>query len=283
MCRIHLILVFFIFSLTACIPQRAYYLSPGNANSEPYHPMRLASDSIPSAVYMNLVYTIGSANQLGTDQVSMGHFSIHRSNHFGIFQAYYGTDISLGAYKVGNFENSHYRNAPEWLQQPLPYDTIYHVPGKGEFVGSYGISGGINIVKKLPRGEWRALGFETSIQKEFGNYLRFRKNLPDSAANIIFRKPITVTMGLYTDCIWQNRHKVIFGFKFSGGMIINSGRDYTKKETDPDFPANNIFPITYFSITYHMTRDRVTGFIQFNFGTYADSFQVGFSYRLGKK
>ncbi|MEJ0080084.1 MAG: hypothetical protein WDM78_03765 [Puia sp.] len=66
--------------------------------------------------------------------------------------------------------------------------TIYHIPDKGKFFGSYGVSGGINIVNASGKHEWRALGIEVTIQNEFGNYSDFRKSLPDSAANVIFKK-----------------------------------------------------------------------------------------------
>ncbi|HEY8734469.1 MAG TPA: hypothetical protein VIL90_07895 [Puia sp.] len=84
-------------------------------------------------------------------------------------------------------------------------------------------------------------------------------------------------MGLYTDMIWKSRHHVVYGFKFAGGLILNSQSSYSKME------AKNIFPLTYFSPTFHMTKKNLTAFIQLNFGTYADSFQIGLNYKLGKK
>ncbi|HEY8734468.1 MAG TPA: hypothetical protein VIL90_07890 [Puia sp.] len=177
-------------SFSSCLtPRQGYFLSPGNANSDPYHTIPLHTDSNKTAIYVNAGYSIGSANDRGFDQVSVGQLSIHRSNNFGIFQAYYGVNLSLGACNVAEFYNSHYRYVGGWFSSvPVPYDTIYHIPGKGEFFGSYGIMGGINLVFDGHRGEWRAIGIETAIQNEFGNYLEFRKSLPDTAANIIFTK-----------------------------------------------------------------------------------------------
>jgi hypothetical protein len=271
------LLIISLFS--SCIYERhGYYLSPNNANANPYRPIPLKSDSIRSAYYANLVYSIGSANDKGFDQVSVAQISIHRGQNFGIFQAYYGGNLSLGTYKVSEFYNSHYRIGGGWFSPiAIPYDTIYHIAGNRQFFGGYGVSGGINLVIKSPRGEWRALGLETSIQNEFGNYSDFRKSLPDSAANIIFRKTLAATIGLYTDMIWKSRHNVIYGFKFAGGIMINPVNNYSRTEAD------HIFPLTYVSTTFHMTKDHYTGFTQINLGTYADNFQLGLSYRLGKK
>jgi len=270
--------------LNSCMEARqGYYLSPDNSNSNPYHPIPLHSDSIRHAFYINGGYYIGMANYFGFDQVSVGQFSIQRSNNFGIFQAYYSADLHLGAYNIADFYNCHYRYSGGWFGSfPIADDTIYHIPDKGKFFGSYGFSGGINIVKSSGRHEWRALGIETTVQNEFGNYADFRKNLPDSAANLIFRNTLTATIGLYTDMIWKSRHERVYGFKFSGGFIINPRNNYSQMITDIK-STKNIFPLTYFSPCFHASREKVTGFIQFNFGSYADGFQMGFSYKLGKK
>jgi hypothetical protein len=276
---------------SSCIEARqGYYLSPANANSDPYHPIPLKSDSVRSAFYTSLLYSIGSANDKGFDQVSVIQAGIHRSQNFGIFQAYYGVNISLGSYNIAGYYNSHYRyEGGLFGDYPVPVDTIYHIPDKGEFFGVYGMSGGINVVinARDGRGEWRVLGFETSVQNEFGNYADFRKKLPDSATNIIFKKTLTATVGLYTDFIWKTRRGIVGGFKFAGGIMINPRTNYSRRLTDNFYygstESNNIFPITYFSPTFHMSKSHYTGFIQLNFGTYADSFQFGLSYRLGKK
>ena len=270
--------------LNSCIEGRqGYFLSPNNSNSIPYHPMPLHSDSIHNAMYINGGYYIGNANYFGFDQVSVGQLSIQRSNNFGIFQAYYSANINLGAYNITDFYNCHYRYTGGWFSSiPVAEDTIYHIPGQGKFFGSYGLSGGINIVDASDRHEWRALGIETTIQNEFGNYSDLRKSLPDSAANVIFRKTLTVTLGLYTDIIWKSRHQMVFGLKFSGGLMLNSKSNYSQMITDIK-ATQNIFPLTYFSPCFHVTREKITGFVQLNFGSYADGFQAGFSYRLSKK
>jgi hypothetical protein len=283
------ILVICLFS--SCMEARqGYYLSPGNANTNPYHPIPLTTDSIRNAIYASLVYSIGSANDRGFDQVSVIQAGLHRSQNFGCFQAYYGINLSLGSYNMAGYYNSHYHEEGGLFGgYPVPDDTIYHIPDKGEFFGMYGVTGGINVVIKARdgRGEWRALGIETSVQNEFGEYADFRKKLPDSAANVIFKNTVEATVGLYTDFIWKTPRGIVGGFKFAGGVMLNPTSNYIRSPTDNyttgSSKLNNLFPITYFSPTFHMSKGHYTGFIQLNFGTYADSFQFGLSYRLGKK
>jgi hypothetical protein len=274
-----------LFLLHGCITtSQSYYLSPQNASSNPYHTIPLKSDSVKGAVYGSLVYTTGSANYSGHDYLSVFQASVYRSNNFGRFQAYYGGNLSLSAYHVAEYYNSHYRyNGGIAGIDPIPIDTIYHIPGGKESFGGYGLSGGINYVIPFSKGEWRALGLETSIQNEFGNYAEFREGLPDTAASLVFRKRLTTTLGLYTDILWKGHHGKEYGFKFALGMTLNPQDNYTITKTDITVKPANIFPLTYFSTSYHMTIEPFSGFLQFNFGTYADNFQIGMSYRLGKK
>jgi hypothetical protein len=139
----------------------------------------------------------------------------------------------------------HHDQRPGRGDQPI--DSFYHIPASRYFFGSYGLSAGINGVKSFIRGEWRYLGFEASIQNEFGDYKTFRQHLPDSAANIIFKKNLSGTIGIYTEVLWSNRFKTQYGLKFSLSMIVNSKSNYTIQNT------YSIFPISYFSTTFHTT------------------------------
>ncbi len=254
------------------------YLSPLDSQSIPYHTIPLTSDSLKSAFYASMLYSTGTANDQGQDWVRAGQASIYRSHNLGKVQAYYGASATLGTYGLSDFYNSHYTPGQPgiWGGGDKPIDTFYHIQGRRYSFGSYGISGGINGVKTLRNLEWRYLGFETSIQKEFGDYYTFRKNLPDTAANIIFKNNLTGVIGIYTESLWTNRFRTEYGLKFSLNMLLNPGSDYTMQST------YSIFPISYFSMTFHTTAKQFTGFMQFNFGTKAASFQIGTSYRIGK-
>jgi hypothetical protein len=239
----------------------------------------MKADSLKSAIYASIVFTTGSANDQGSDYLFVFQGSVHRSNNFGIFQAYYGANLSLGSYHVSDYYNVHN------LGYSYPYyqDTLNHIPNSNNFFGSYGVSGGINIVTTHPHlnknkhSEWRILGLETSLQKEFGQYADFRDKLPDSAADIIFRKHFSAYLGLYSEWLWTNRDQVEFGFKIAFGTDLFPGSDYS------NFYSPSILPLHCFSIAYHVKKDHFTGFIQTNFGTSASNIQFGVSYRLGKK
>ncbi len=270
-----------IFLYSSCIPERqGYLLSPQNANSNPYHAIPMRSDSLKSAIYVNGLFSGGSANDRGADHVTMFQGSMHRSNNFGLFQAYYGAGFSLGSYYVEDFYNlNHHFSATN----PLFLDSSNHIPGSHNFFGTYGVSGGINLVtshehiRKSRHSEWRILGLETSLQSEFGAYSDMRGKLPDTAANVIFRKELSAYLGLYTEGLWTNRDNIEFGIKLAAGMDLNPGSSYS------NYYTQSILPLYSFSITFHLKKDRFAGFLQSNFGTYADNVQIGFNYRLGRK
>jgi hypothetical protein len=276
----------FVCSFWSCAPyvQPSYYLSPSNANSTPYQFMPMRADSIKSAWYTNLTLADGSANHLGSDYQSVFQAGVHHTHNAGLLEAYYGANLTMGAYHMAGFDHALYNGLYNGNYQ---YDTIYRLPARRMFYGYYGVTGGLNIVKSHPRSEWRAIGFEMSIQNEFGDYSSFRKGLPDSAATVIFRNRLTGTAGFYTDILWTTRHHVTFGLKLAGGWVLNPQSNYTVFKPDNSYSLvnqpSNIFPLTYVSISFHATKNRYNGFIQINLGSYANNFQTGISYRFGEK
>jgi hypothetical protein len=250
------------------------YLSPLDSQTNPYHTIPLRSDSLKSAVYASILYSAGSANDQGKDWVHAVQANIYRAHNLGIVQVWYGLNVSLGNYYVSDFYNSHYKREGLFALYDTPIDTFYHIPANKYFFGSYGLSGGINGVVTKGNKEWRYLGVEVNMQKEFGDYYPFRKSLVDSAANIVFKNNLTGTFGIYSDALWINKHHTEYGFKFALNMLINSRANYNMQNT------YSIFPLTWFSITYHVGVKRFTGFMQGNFGTKATSFQIGTTYRL---
>jgi hypothetical protein len=273
-------IVFFICMLLGgCVAHRqGMYLSPLDSQSMPYHTVPFRSDSLKSALYGGMVFSTGTANDKGLDWVRAAQANIYRSHNLGKAQAYYGANITLGDYGVSDFYNSHYTPGQPGLigGGDKPIDSFYRIPAGRYFFGSYGVSGGINGLKTLRGMEWRFLGLELCIQKEFGDYYKFRESLPDTAANIIFKNNFTGIIGLYTESLWRNRFNTQYGLKFALSMLLNPQGNYTKENT------YSIYPISYFSTTFHITAKRSTGFMQFNFGTRASSFQIGMSYLLAR-
>ncbi len=257
---------FLLLFLSGCF-ESSYLYSPNNATSNPYHAIPLKSDSLKGATYISAIFNSGRANQDLRDGVYAFQARVHRSNNFGNFQAYYGANMSVGIYYMADYYDHHNF-----------YDTAYHA--SNNFFGSYGFNGGFDaVVPTRHGGEWRVLGIETSVQKEFGNYYKFRKNLPDSAADVIFKKNVTGTVGIFTNIINRSRHGIEFGYKMSLGLMLNPESDYTHFYN----PYNIINPIVYFSHVLHFSKENVTGFVQFNFTNgYAANVQFGMNYRPGK-
>jgi hypothetical protein len=256
--------------LSSCISS-SYFLSPNNANSNPYHAVPLQSDSVKGATYVSSLFTIGGANEGWRDGLYAFQARIHRSNNFGSLQAYYGGNVSLGTYHIAEFYN---------YDHPYNNPSNDHTYSMNRFFGSYGFNGGMNVVVPTRHGgEWRAIGLETSIQKEFGSYYDFRRNLSDSAADLIFRKNVTGTVGIFTDIISKSAQGTEFGYKMGFGFLLNPENNYSHV-----YNRNTVNPITYFSSTLHFTKDHLTGFVQINLSnSYAGNVQFGMNYTLGKK
>ena len=97
-------------------------------------------DSLKSAIYASGVFSNGPANYQNADNIVAFQGSLHRSNNFGIFQAYYGANLSLGSYHVSEF----YMPVFYYGGYSRP-DSMNHIYNSNKFFGSYGVSGGINL------------------------------------------------------------------------------------------------------------------------------------------
>jgi hypothetical protein len=250
-----------ILLLDGCIEQ-SYYQSPFAANSNPYHAIPLQSDSVTGATYVNTSVTLGSANNDWRDNIISFRAGIHRANTFGNFHLFYGANATVGSYNVSSSNT--------YIQ---PYTTNYG--GGSKFFGGYGFNGGFNaLVPMRNGGEWRVIGLEGSAQNEFGDYLNFRKKLPDSAVEVNYKNPWSGTVGITTEIISRRRSGATFGYKLGIGVGVYSLRNYTNNVT---------YTPTYVSNTLHFGRDNWLAFFQLNFGTYSGNFQFGVNYKIGGK
>ena len=261
----------FLLSALSCSTPRAYFMSPMDINANTYHTMPMATDSQKAATYANLTFNTGGSNQHLQDVVLGGRMDIHRAYQFGHFQAYYGGGLALGNYHVQDvyhFSNDYYNGAN---------DTVYHYRAADRFYGIYGINGGINLVIPFAngKGEWRAIGLETSCQKEFGDYIQYRKGVPDTAYDILATYNHAFMLGGMTEIVGRTRHGTEFGYKIAVGTVLFPKGNYLGRESYTR-PA-------YFYNTLHVTKKKVTGFLQVNIGVYSASFQFGVNYNLSKK
>ncbi len=257
-----------LFSCTFTSCTHAYYLNAFNANNNTYHAIPLKSDAVKTSTYVGGNIATGGANSYWRDGVTSTQFTIHRSHAFGHFNAFYGSSFSLGSYHV-----KRYHAVVPKMQ--IDSSAINAMAGK-KFFGGYGLDGGINFVLPLSNGsEWRVLGIETCYRNEFGDYLKFRKQLPDSAANIIDNNRSVMWLGIASDIIIKIKNSKL-GYKVAlGGSVLQNAHKVTGNEKQNGYG--------YFSQTFSFTNNKWTVFSAINFGTYAFMFQSGINYQLGSK
>src|ERR1700744_4196594 len=148
MLRKSIFLVFLLFLtglfLSGClvsVRQQAFYVSPFNGNSGDYHPLPMVQDSSHTAVYVRGNYFVGTANNHHTDRLGGGDESLYVAHHPGMLQCYYGLDLSLGSYKLGQWDtvySSGYTELP-----PVNAKSLTPYAGR-KFFGGAGFSGGAN-------------------------------------------------------------------------------------------------------------------------------------------
>lgn len=246
--------------LYSCV-HSTYLQSPMHTNSNGYKAIPLHSEEVKSATYATGVLTSGFSNS-GLRDFNLGFIgSIHRSHNFGRFQAFYGATGAVGNYHL---------NRDYLLGR---YDSLYNYNGSNKVYGAWGFNGGINYVLPLRNGsEWRVLGTAVSWTREFGDYLSFRKNVPDDAVNAVDRHRDFTTLAFNSEFVFRVRKKGSLGYKFGYVTSLN-------KLQDTHAPYLS-FTSGYFSQTLHFSRNHITGFWQTNFGYYAISSLFGVSYRF---
>lgn len=223
-----------------------------------------------SATYASGSFSLGGANQRWRDGVLSLTGSVHRGHAFGDFRAFYGIDGIAGSYKVRPLHGG----SGFYEQASYPDDSLIQVRSGRKFFGGLGASGGLYIAQPFRSGgEWRIIGAELSWQNEFGNYLSFRRNLPDTAANLIVRNRNYLTIGIHSDIDLKTRDGSI-GLKL--GAVMSTRRERVKYNST----YSSMVSPGYFSMTWHYTYGRTTSYWQTNIGTWSFITAFGLNYRL---
>lgn len=246
----------------------AYYMSPFNINATYYHAGPLHTDSVKTVSYATGVFTYGGSNDGWRDKVLMLQGDAGQVRNFGSFGASYGAGLSLGNYHVSAYKRTY---------DPFTNrGSDFSIPSSSPFFSSYGFNGSFHyaIPYKRRYSECR-IGIETSAQHESGNYLSFRKSLPDSAIDILETARWTKLLGGYLD-FTRKWHGKVTGYKLAiGGSFVAKGKTYLGGYADfQDAPW-------YISQTVHFTNGPATYFWQLNLGLHAGSLQFGVNYQLG--
>ena len=269
----YLLISLTILSLFTKCTTSSYYLNAFNGNHHYYHSMPLRSDSIKSASYFSGTIVWGDANY--HDEVESFTAYFHRTHSFGIVQTFYGADLSVGGYNVSKQKYSRYG-----MIDTAHISTLNRMAGQ-KFFGGYGFDGGLNIA--VPVGmkgaEWRIIGFETSLQEEFGSYLKFRRNIPDSFAYVNMNSSFFPTIGLTTEIILKSEMSS-FGYKIAIGTSLKR-QDQNKISLNGIMKdGNNPF---YFVQTFSCSFQSWTIYGQLNIASYSIFLQGGFNYNLSSK
>src|SRR6185312_2534649 len=241
-----------ILAVTGCARQlKAFYVSPFNGNNETYASIPTIDDSVRTAVYADLTYSWGTANDYGIDHFAGIRGAIHVAQQFQTFQAYYGLDLSLGSYSMGTWGALGISSNVAHADQLNAYSGTYSFGGAG-------FQAGFNGVVPIDHGEWRFLGIETSDTSEFGDYLETRRQMPDSIATLINRNALFASIGLTTEAIRYTRHGE-FGCKWAFGVAL--GRRYLDPGVE-DLVYKQQLHYTYFTICPHYAYQRWTAYLQ---------------------
>src|ERR1700733_8497918 len=257
------------------VQPQAYYVSPFNGNTGNYQTIPMRSDSVRHAFYAGAAFLTGSANTRGKDYFNAFHASLSRSQNVGILQAYYGVDLTLGSYFTGRWDSVAEYIFNQVYAPHLSYSLLNQYTGN-HFFGGTGFNGGMNLVIPFEKREWRIIGVETSLRHEFGNYLRFRKGLPDSAATLDAKSSFFGTAGLTSEFIGKTKTGQ-FGFKWAYGWVL--GSEYQNLQIY-DNSTETYLRYRYFNFSFHYTYTRYTGYMQLNTAAKATAFHLGFNYRL---
>jgi hypothetical protein len=256
------LIIFIGFLFASCAVSHSYYQSPLDVNVNSYHVVPLRSDSIKTALYGSANFLAGASNYQGRDNLMGFQANIYQSHSLGLINAFYGAGFSKGSYHVAEYYGT------------KSNDTTYHISKSSQSFGALGFNGGMSFALPGPRGrgEFR-IGFETAVYKEFGQYLNYRQALPDSVADIIATSGWTKTIGGTMEFVSKSRRSgTVFSYKAAiGGSFVSADNYRGSQSADVPF---------YFSNTLQLTKHKVTGFAQLNFGKHQSSFQMGFAYRL---
>jgi len=240
-----------------------------NGKNNGYVAMPLVKDSIKKATYAHINFATGyTSSSFNSESSSLGVSSggsysfdkylsletgLYQTRKMKNFQAYYGANFCFGNYVQSITTNTN-----------KTFSTV-------------GLMGGINYVIKKRGFEWRGLGLEFSSNKEFGNYLDFRKNTNDSLATVLIKNPNYTTLGLSTEIISYTNYGSV-GAKLSFGGILE--KEYNNARTN-DFNTNYKKKDFYYStFTLSHTKKKVTEYLQLNKGIQTAGVKFGVVYRL---
>ena len=90
---------------------------------------------------------------------------------------YYGGGLIVGEYKFNRYEGTYHSDI-------IDFQTLDQYAGN-YFFGAVGLNAGMDLVIRFPLGgDWRLIGVETSVYKDFGDYFSMRKTVTRHCSNL---------------------------------------------------------------------------------------------------
>jgi hypothetical protein len=261
--------------MAGCRYQHAYFQSPFQTNTSSYKTIPMHSDSARRALYASGVFTLGSANDRWRDAMVGFIGSVYRSHTSKYIQGHYGLTGMIGNYQINDYPSSRDSSGFSYHYNDNLNDSLINSMAGSKTWGGLGVSGGINFTIPFRKHEWRIIEVEASWMQEFGEYLNFRKKLPDTTANLNDHRRHYFTLSIGSDLVFHTRRGQV-GYQVAAVISTRNLHGFDRHRHE--------FTRTpgYFSQTFHLTINKVTGFSQLNFGSYSMSWQLGMSYRLGR-
>jgi len=219
-----------------------------------YMPKPVLTDTNKSATYITGgLVDDGSPNY--SDELVSGQLNVSRGHAFDHFNLAYGAFGSFGSYKNSELQ---------------PQDPYYF---KNKFFGAVGGRFSGNAVISTGKVDFRIIGFEAAYSHEFGDYLRFRREVTDKPGFYTDTRTDLFTLGATTEMVFKsNRLNNQFGFRiFWGGTFGDNG--YRNKNSDYLYHVYNHGLIT---AAYFM---QIKNYIAIVEAGYYLSFRLGYRFK----
>ncbi|WP_207534471.1 hypothetical protein [Desertivirga arenae] len=216
---------YFTFSITVLVLAfsscTSKFYTPALINSNvSYQPKPLSSDSVKAANYLS-----GSINnalgEMMADEIIFGQLNYNRAHVYNNVNIVYGAYGFLGTYKNGALD----------VGEPYYFEKKSFSGGGGRLSANYFL--------RMGRADFRIIGFELGVSREFGEYSRFRdevrsaKDFYSDAGNVVTTAGLTTEIAWHTKRSLMNQHafRLYVGPAFRQNKMENKFNNVTTYET----------------------------------------------------
>lgn len=180
----------------------------------------MLGDSIKNRLYGTASLNTSSTNNELRDQNTIVHMELYNTHRFNKLQVWYGGGINAGLYYVGPNDDSSYT----YFQY---FDERRGSKLYSGFTAQAGLTYTLQINRKT---EWRIIGLQATFQREYGDYLRFRKLIQEDQiwVNGLAVSPWLLTVSFSSELCWKTEHGSLF---YMNQVNLLTGKDYKYNKT----------------------------------------------------